>query len=110
MISLTQRIFVSDINHHRIIVANANGGFLDCIGSSPGLRKDHLRQQRYTALLHPLSVLIKIAYIADYEEHALRRQTWRRERVPALHHVMWQSLFVAEMTYIKFSTKRIFKV
>ena len=31
-----QRIFISDTNHHRIIVANANGRVLDCIGSSPG--------------------------------------------------------------------------
>jgi len=74
-----QRIFVSDTNHHRIIVANANGRVLDCIGSSPGFEDGPFEIAKICCpASFFFSVLIKIAYILQtLRIMQLGRRIWR---------------------------------
>ncbi|PKI78900.1 hypothetical protein CRG98_000704 [Punica granatum] len=62
------RLFVSDSNHHRIIVADRTGKILDCIGSSPGFEDGDFESAK---LFRPGSTLYDDAedclYIVDSE-------------------------------------------
>nr|GLL39481.1 uncharacterized protein LOC109190975 isoform X1 [Ipomoea trifida] len=62
------RVFVSDSNHHRIIVFDANGEILDCIGSSPGFEDGDFENAK---LMRPAASFYHAAdnclYIADSE-------------------------------------------
>ncbi|KAM1122334.1 hypothetical protein FF1_003869 [Malus domestica] len=40
------RLFLSDSNHHRIIVFDGNGHILDCIGSSPGFEDGNFESSK----------------------------------------------------------------
>uniref|UniRef100_A0A8R7R3P5 NHL repeat-containing protein 2 n=1 Tax=Triticum urartu TaxID=4572 RepID=A0A8R7R3P5_TRIUA len=62
------RIFISDSNHHRIIISNCDGVILDCIGSSPGFEDGEFESAK---LLHPAASFYHAAedclYIVDSE-------------------------------------------
>ncbi|KAJ4956279.1 hypothetical protein NE237_013062 [Protea cynaroides] len=68
------RLFLSDINHHRIIIFNANGRILDCIGSSPGFEDGEFEDAK---LLRPAASFYMATedclYFVDSENHAVRR-------------------------------------
>lgn len=68
------RLFLSDINHHRIIVFDGSGKILDCIGSSPGFEDGEFESSK---IMRPAASFYHAAenclYFADSENHAIRR-------------------------------------
>jgi len=81
-----KRIFVSDTNHHRIIVANANGRVLDCIGSSHGFEDGPFEARK---IYRPTSSIFSIdqdcLYFAGCENHAIRKEDMANRTVQTLH-------------------------
>nr|GMC49154.1 NHL repeat-containing protein [Ipomoea batatas] len=80
------RVFVSDSNHHRIIVFDANGEILDSIGSSPGFEDGDFESAK---LMRPAAFFYHAAdnclYIADSENHAIRRADMERRILDTLY-------------------------
>ncbi|KAK9206381.1 hypothetical protein WN943_016656 [Citrus x changshan-huyou] len=68
------RLFLSDSNHHRIIVFDGNGKILDCIGSCPGFEDGEFESSK---LMRPAASFYHkdddCLYIVDSENHAIRR-------------------------------------
>ncbi|XP_040994310.1 uncharacterized protein LOC121240843 isoform X2 [Juglans microcarpa x Juglans regia] len=68
------RLFLSDANHHRIIVFDGNGKILDCIGSSPGFEDGEFETAK---LVRPAASFYHAVedclYFVDSENHAIRR-------------------------------------
>lgn len=68
------RLFLSDTNHHRIIITDGNGKLLDCIGSSPGFEDGEFESSK---LLRPAASFYDVEgdclYFVDSENHAIRR-------------------------------------
>ncbi|PWA79453.1 NHL domain-containing protein [Artemisia annua] len=66
--------FLSDTNHHRIIVFASNGEILDSIGSSPGFEDGEFESSK---IMRPAALLYDDAedslYFVDSENHAIRR-------------------------------------
>nr|GLL16953.1 uncharacterized protein LOC109190975 isoform X1 [Ipomoea trifida] len=83
------RVFVSDSNHHRIIVFDANGEILDSIGSSPGFEDGDFENAK---LMRPAASFYHAAdnclYIADSENHAIRRADMGRRILDTLYPAM----------------------
>ena len=67
-----QRLFISDSNHHRIIVTDLDGNFIDSIGSGRiGLVDGDYDEARFFRL-QGLDYHDGKLYVADAENHALR--------------------------------------
>uniref|UniRef100_A0A7N2R6H3 NHL domain-containing protein n=1 Tax=Quercus lobata TaxID=97700 RepID=A0A7N2R6H3_QUELO len=70
----SNRLFLSDSNHHRIIIINGNGKILDCIGSSPGFEDGAFESAK---LVRPAASFYHAVddclYFVDSENHAIRR-------------------------------------
>ncbi|XP_026455238.1 uncharacterized protein LOC113356345 isoform X1 [Papaver somniferum] len=68
------RLFISDSNHHRIIIIAGSGKILDCIGSSPGFEDGDFESAK---LLRPASLFYDAVedclYFVDSENHAIRK-------------------------------------
>ena len=71
----TQRLFISDTNHHRIVIADVTGQILETIGSGePGLKDGSYETAQFRqpqGLWYDAST--QTLYVADTENHALRR-------------------------------------
>ncbi|CAN6462046.1 unnamed protein product [Victoria cruziana] len=67
------RIFLSDTNHHRIIIIDGNGHILDSIGSSPGFEDSRFETAK---MMRPAGSVYNAVedclYFADSENHAIR--------------------------------------
>ncbi|XVE72782.1 hypothetical protein DITRI_Ditri11bG0066200 [Diplodiscus trichospermus] len=74
-----ERLFLSDSNHHRIIIFDGNGKILDCIGSCPGFEDGEFEAAK---LLRPAASFYHAVedclYIVDSENHAIRRADLER--------------------------------
>ncbi|XVF32224.1 hypothetical protein REPUB_Repub17cG0062800 [Reevesia pubescens] len=74
-----ERLFLSDSNHHRIIIFDGDGKILDCIGSCPGFEDGEFESAK---LLRPASSFYHAKedclYIVDSENHAIRRADLER--------------------------------
>ncbi|XVF57704.1 hypothetical protein PTKIN_Ptkin07bG0003400 [Pterospermum kingtungense] len=74
-----ERLFLSDSNHHRIIIFDGDGKILDCIGSCPGFEDGEFESAK---LLRPAASFYHAAedclYIVDSENHAIRRADLER--------------------------------
>lgn len=68
------RLFLSDSNHHRIIIFSSNGKILDCIGSAPGFEDGEFESAK---LGRPAASFYHAdedcLYFVDSENHAIRR-------------------------------------
>ncbi|KAJ7008774.1 hypothetical protein NC653_007439 [Populus alba x Populus x berolinensis] len=68
------RLFLSDSNHHRVIVSDGNGKILDSIGSGPGFEDGEFESAK---LACPAASFYDdeedCLYIVDSENHAIRR-------------------------------------
>ncbi|KAL6659494.1 hypothetical protein ACP70R_003534 [Stipagrostis hirtigluma subsp. patula] len=86
------RIFISDSNHHRIIISNGNGMILDCIGSSPGLEDGEFESAK---LLRPAASFYHATedclYIVDSENHAVRKADLGRRILETVYPVFNKS-------------------
>ncbi|XP_068665525.1 uncharacterized protein [Aristolochia californica] len=69
-----RRLFLSDSNHHRIIITDVDGRILDCIGSFPGFEDGDFHSAK---LLRPAASVYCPAenclLFVDSENHAIRR-------------------------------------
>src|SRR6266567_4136383 len=82
----SRRIFFSDSNHNRLIIASLDGEILDCIGEGEiGLRDGDLASARFYRpqglCLDPQKNLL---YVADTENHAVRKVDLNRKSVETL--------------------------
>jgi DNA-binding beta-propeller fold protein YncE len=81
---INSRLFISDSNHHRIVVTTLTGEGLETIGSGiPGFREGTFE----TAQFHRLQGLAydqDILYVADAENHALRKVDFKEKIVSTL--------------------------
>ncbi|XP_015892347.3 uncharacterized protein LOC107426629 isoform X2 [Ziziphus jujuba] len=79
------RLFISDSNHHRIIIINGSGKILDCIGSSPGFEDGEFESAKF---VRPAASFYHAAedclYFVDSENHAIRRADMERRVVETL--------------------------
>ncbi|KAI4354408.1 hypothetical protein L6164_003270 [Bauhinia variegata] len=79
-------LFLSDCNHHRIIVSDGNGEILDCIGSSPGFEDGDFGSAK---LRHPAGSYYNDAedclYFVDSENHAIRKADMGARLVETLY-------------------------
>ncbi|PNT66591.1 hypothetical protein BRADI_3g14412v3 [Brachypodium distachyon] len=82
------RIFISDSNHHRIIISNSDGIIMDFIGSSPGFEDGEFE---YAKLLQPAASFYHAAedclYIVDSENHAVRKADFSRRFLETVYPV-----------------------
>ncbi|XP_054794189.1 uncharacterized protein LOC129299746 [Prosopis cineraria] len=80
------RLFLSDCNHHRIIVSDGNGEILDCIGSSPGFEDGDFE---FAKLRRPAGSFYHAAedclYFVDSENHAIRKADMQARSVETLY-------------------------
>ncbi len=74
------RLFITDSNHDRILVADAAGNILDVIGSGAEGRGDGTFEE--AQFLHPQGTFLSgdVLYIADTENHLIRAADLRRTR------------------------------
>ncbi|PSR94920.1 NHL repeat-containing protein [Actinidia chinensis var. chinensis] len=83
---MANHLFLSDINHHRIIIFDDNGKILDCIGSSPGFEDGDFESAK---LMRPAASFYHEAedclYFVDSENHAVRRADMERRVVETLY-------------------------
>ncbi|WVZ95198.1 hypothetical protein U9M48_040992 [Paspalum notatum var. saurae] len=86
------RIFISDSNHHRIIISNSDGMILDCIGSFPGFEDGEFESARF---LHPASSFYHAdedcLYIVDSQNHAIRKADLGRRTLETVYPVFNKS-------------------
>ncbi|CAL5009896.1 unnamed protein product [Urochloa decumbens] len=82
------RIFISDSNHHRIIISNSDGMILDCIGSSPGFEDGEFESAKF---LRPASSFYHAdedcLYIVDSENRAVRKADLERRTLETVYPV-----------------------
>ncbi|GAU40382.1 hypothetical protein TSUD_265260 [Trifolium subterraneum] len=80
------RLFISDCNHHRIIVCDDNGKIMDCIGSSPGFEDGDFESAK---LRRPAGSYYAATedclYFLDSENHAIRRADMGARLVETLY-------------------------
>ncbi|XP_020578416.1 uncharacterized protein LOC110023371 [Phalaenopsis equestris] len=80
------RIFLSDSNHHRIIVTDCAGRILDSIGSSPGLVDADFESAK---LCRPAASFYNVSdgclYFVDSENNAIRRADMTRRLVETMY-------------------------
>ncbi|CAK7349354.1 unnamed protein product [Dovyalis caffra] len=80
------RLFLSDSNHHRIIVFDGSGKILDSIGSCPGFEDGEFESAK---LARPAASFYDNAedclYIVDSENHAIRRADLERRVLETLY-------------------------
>lgn len=82
------RIFLSDCNHHRIIIADGDGKILDSIGSSPGFVDADFEGVK---LCRPAGSFYNVfdgcLYFVDSENNAIRRADMERRLVETVYPV-----------------------
>ncbi|XP_010547061.1 PREDICTED: uncharacterized protein LOC104818950 [Tarenaya hassleriana] len=73
------RLFLSDSNHHRILILDSSGKILDSIGCCPGFEDGEFESAK---MLRPAASLYDeeedCLYIVDSENHAIRRADMER--------------------------------
>ncbi|XP_038704345.1 uncharacterized protein LOC120000365 isoform X1 [Tripterygium wilfordii] len=81
-----ERLFLSDSNHHRIIIFDGNGNILDCIGSCPGFEDGDFESAK---MARPAASFYDedddCLYIVDSENHAIRRADLVRRVLETLY-------------------------
>ncbi|EEF41258.1 catalytic, putative [Ricinus communis] len=80
------RLFLSDSNHHRIIIFDGNGKIMDSIGSCPGFEDGEFESAK---LLRPAASFYHNSedclYIVDAENQAIRRADMERRVLETLY-------------------------
>lgn len=67
-----KRLFISDSNHHRVVIASLDGKILDIVGGmDPGFADGSYSQARFNRL-QGLAYLNEKLFVADAENHAIR--------------------------------------
>ncbi|KAF0914133.1 hypothetical protein E2562_026523 [Oryza meyeriana var. granulata] len=86
------RIFISDSNHHRVIISDSNGAILDYIGCSPGFEDGEFESAKF---LRPAASFYNAAedclYVVDSENHAVRKADLERRMLETVYPVSSKS-------------------
>ncbi|MGE3315642.1 MAG: thioredoxin-like domain-containing protein [Planctomycetaceae bacterium] len=89
------RLFISDSNHNRIVIASLDGKVLDVIGNG----QEGLKNGSYTEATfnHPqgMELVGDVLYVADTENHVLRKVDLKAKTVDTLAGIGEQSRFGA---------------
>jgi thiol-disulfide isomerase/thioredoxin/sugar lactone lactonase YvrE len=80
----TDRLYIADSGHHRIVVTTLAGKLLDTIGSGQHGREDGGFDDASFALPQGLALLGNSLLVADTENHLIRRVDLLRKRVSTL--------------------------
>jgi DNA-binding beta-propeller fold protein YncE len=86
VLATTAGLFIADSGHHRLVMSTANGEILHVIGSGkPGLRDGSFAEAQFFA---PQGMTFdaenQMLYVADTENHALRRVDLQRQVVETI--------------------------
>ncbi|KAK9145987.1 hypothetical protein Sjap_005890 [Stephania japonica] len=80
------RLFLSDTNHHRIIISDVSGKILDCIGSCPGFEDGEFESAKLlrpaASFYHPHGDCL---YVVDSENIAIRRADLGRRTLETIY-------------------------
>ena len=90
------RLFISDSNHNRIVVATLDGAITEVIGQGePGLDDGDFQSARFD---HPLGLALdgEDLYVADTESHAIRRVRMSDGTVETVAGTGWQARIFGE--------------
>lgn len=69
----TQRLFIADTGHHRIVISDLSGKVLDCVGTvEPGGTNGTFEEATFRSP-HGLAADGALLYVADTENHLIRR-------------------------------------
>ncbi|CAA0833436.1 NHL domain-containing protein [Striga hermonthica] len=86
------RLFLSDVNHHRVIVFDNHGKILDAIGSSPGFEDGEFETAK---LMRPAASFYLASedslFFIDSENHAIRKADMERRVVETVFPVTGDS-------------------
>ncbi|XP_006659803.3 uncharacterized protein LOC102707513 isoform X2 [Oryza brachyantha] len=86
------RIFISDSNHHRVIISDSNGTILDYIGCSPGFEDGEFESAKF---LRPAASFYNATedclYVVDSENHAVRKADLGRRMLETVYPVSSKS-------------------
>lgn len=69
----TKRLFIADTNHNRILVAGIDGTVTDVIGNGKEELKDGSFAEASFHMPHGITASGEILYVADCENHAIRK-------------------------------------
>ncbi|CAL9174578.1 unnamed protein product [Musa hybrid cultivar] len=79
-------IFISDSNHHRIIISDGAGKILDCIGCSPGFEDGEFESAKLFrpagSFYHPDENCL---FFVDSENHAIRRADMKKRVLETIY-------------------------
>ncbi|MBI3011264.1 MAG: redoxin domain-containing protein [Candidatus Omnitrophica bacterium] len=79
-----QRLFIADSNHNRVVVADLSGAVLDLIGSGEEGARDGPFERAAFKNPQGMAVEGELLYIADTENHLLRRADLKRREVQTI--------------------------
>ncbi len=68
----SQRLFVSDTGHNRIVISGVNGELLDIVGSGRVGRRDGSFEEAEFDHPQGMALVDQVLYVADMENHLLR--------------------------------------
>eukprot|EP00913_Durusdinium_trenchii_P010913 g10242.t1 len=75
------RLFIADTNHNRIVVSTLDGKLLDIIGSGAIGKKDGSYAEAQFDHPHGMALVGNTLYVADTENHLIRKIDLARKRV-----------------------------
>ncbi|GAB6165793.1 thioredoxin-like domain-containing protein [Thermostilla marina] len=77
----SERLFIADSNHHRIVVTRADGRLLEIVGCGRKGRQDGSFETAEFSHPQGMTLLDGALYIADTENHLIRKVDWQTRRV-----------------------------
>ena len=80
----TGKLFISDSNHNRIVIADLNGNVVDVIGSGEAGASDGAFEEASFSKPQGMSLDGKYLYVADTESHLIRRCDLEARRVKTI--------------------------
>jgi thiol-disulfide isomerase/thioredoxin len=80
----SNRLFISDSNHNRIVITDLSGKLLDVIGSGKAAANDGDFKSASFNRLQGLALSSENLYVADTENHLLRRVNLQTKRVETI--------------------------
>ncbi len=85
VLAADSKLFVADSGHHRIVVSNLDGEVLHLIGSGTGLKDGNFEDAKFFA---PQGMAFdrvnNILYVADTENHAIRKVDFNHQKVETI--------------------------
>ncbi|RMF95294.1 MAG: hypothetical protein D6741_11860, partial [Planctomycetota bacterium] len=77
----TDRLFIADSNHHRIVIARSDGKLLDIVGCGRKGRRDGTFDAAEFSHPQGMTLLDGALYVADTENHLIRKVDWQKRQV-----------------------------